>query len=44
MARYRRAQVPGATYFVTVSLRNRRSDLVVRHIELLLRLELCVRY
>ena len=35
MSRYRRAQVPGATYFFTVNLRNRRSDLLVRHIELL---------
>lgn len=35
MSRYRRAQVPGATYFFTVTLRNRRSDLLVRHINLL---------
>ena len=35
MSRYRRAQVPGATYFFTVNLRNRRSDLLVRHIDLL---------
>lgn len=35
MSRYRRALVPGATYFFTVSLRNRRSDLLVRHIDLL---------
>jgi putative transposase len=27
MSRYRRAHVPGATYFFTVNLRNRRSDL-----------------
>ncbi|SEH98391.1 putative transposase [Stutzerimonas xanthomarina] len=35
MYRYRRAQMPGATYFFTVNLRNRRSDLLVRHIDLL---------
>ncbi|WP_312243467.1 REP-associated tyrosine transposase [Stutzerimonas nitrititolerans] len=35
MSRYRRAQVPGATYFFTVNLLNRRSDLLVRHIDLL---------
>lgn len=35
MSRYRRAQVPGATYFFTVNLRNRRSDLLVRDIDLL---------
>lgn len=34
MSRYRRAQVPGATYFFTVNLRNRRSDLLVRHVSL----------
>jgi len=33
MSRYRRAQVPGATYFLTVNLLNRRSDLLVRHID-----------
>jgi len=35
MSRYRRAQVPGATYFFTVKLLDRRSDLLVRHINLL---------
>jgi len=35
MSRYRRARVPGATYFFTVNLLNRRSDLLVRHIDLL---------
>ncbi len=35
MSRYRRAQVRGATYFFTVNLLNRRSDLLVRHIDLL---------
>ena len=34
MSRYRRALVRGATYFFTVNLRNRRSDLLVRHIDL----------
>ena len=32
MSRYRRAQMPGATYFFTVNLFNRRSDLLVRHV------------
>jgi len=35
MSRYRRAQVPGATYFFTVNLLNQRSDLLVRHVALL---------
>ena len=35
MSRYRRARVPGATYFFTVNLLNRRSDLLVRQIDLL---------
>ena len=35
MSRYRRAQVPGATYFFTVNLLNRRSALLVRHVALL---------
>ncbi|WP_313053813.1 REP-associated tyrosine transposase [Pseudomonas lopnurensis] len=35
MSRYRRAHVPGATYFFTANLLNRRSDLLVRHIDLL---------
>ncbi len=34
MSHYRRAHVPGATYFFTVNLLNRRSDLLVRHIDL----------
>ena len=35
MSRYRRAQVPGTSYFFTVNLLNRRSDLLTRHIDLL---------
>jgi putative transposase len=35
MSDYRRARVPGATYFFTVNLRDRSSDLLVREIELL---------
>jgi putative transposase len=35
MPNYRRNQVPGATYFFTVNLLDRRSDLLVTHIELL---------
>jgi hypothetical protein len=30
MSNYRRARVPGATYFFTVNLRDRSSDLLVR--------------
>src|SRR5690606_40502717 len=32
MVRYRRNRVPGATYFFTVTLRDRNSDLLVRHV------------
>ncbi|SDI01401.1 putative transposase [Pseudomonas benzenivorans] len=35
MSAYRRARVPGATYFFTVNLRDRHSDLLVREIDLL---------
>jgi putative transposase len=35
MPNYRRVWVPGATYFFTVNLNDRRSDLLVRHIDLL---------
>jgi len=35
MSAYRRARVPGATYFFTVNLRDRNSDLLVREIDLL---------
>jgi putative transposase len=35
MSGYRRARVPGATYFFTVNLRDRSSDLLIREIELL---------
>ncbi len=35
MPNYRRCRVPGGTYFFTVNLLDRRSDLLVRHIELL---------
>jgi putative transposase len=35
MSDYRRARVPGATYFFTVNLRDRNSDLLVREIDLL---------
>ena len=35
MSNYRRARVPGASYFFTVNLRDRRSDLLVREIDLL---------
>jgi putative transposase len=32
---YRRNLVPGATYFFTVTLRDRKADFLVRHIPLL---------
>lgn len=35
MPNYRRARVPGATWFFTVNLHDRRSDLLVREIALL---------
>jgi putative transposase len=35
MPNYQRVWVPGATYFFTVNLNDRRGDLLVRHIELL---------
>ena len=33
--RYRRSTLPGGTWFFTVNLQDRQSDLLVRHIELL---------
>ena len=33
MPNYRRARVPGATYFFTANLRDRTSDLLIRHVE-----------
>jgi len=35
MPDYRRYRVPGGTYFFTINLLNRRSDLLTRHIEAL---------
>jgi putative transposase len=35
MPDYRRARVPGATYFFTANLRDRSSDLLIREIDLL---------
>jgi putative transposase len=35
MTNYRRFRVPGGTYFFTVNLKDRRSDLLVRHVDLL---------
>jgi putative transposase len=35
MPDYRRARVPGGTYFFTVNLQDRRQDTLVRHIDLL---------
>jgi putative transposase len=35
MPDYRRVRVPGGTYFFTINLLERRSDLLVRHIEAL---------
>lgn len=35
MPNYRRARVPGATYFFTVNLRDRQNDLLIREIDLL---------
>jgi putative transposase len=33
MTDYRRNRIPGTTYFFTVNLLDRRSDLLTRHIE-----------
>ena len=35
MSRYRRARIPGGTFFFTVALADRSSDALVRHIDLL---------
>ena len=35
MVRYRRNRIPDGTYFFTVTLRNRRSDLLVRRVDAL---------
>jgi len=35
MVRYRRNRVPGGTYFFTVTLRDRKSTLLIDHVELL---------
>ena len=35
MVLYRRDKTPGATWFFTLNLANRQSDLLVNHIELL---------
>jgi putative transposase len=35
MPQYRRARIPGATYFFTVTLADRSSDLLIRHIDVL---------
>ena len=35
MPNYRRARVAGASYFFTVNLRDRRSDLLTRHVDVL---------
>lgn len=33
MSNYRRSNIPGGTWFFTVNLRNRQSDLLTRHID-----------
>jgi len=43
MVHYRRNLVPGGTYFFTVTLRDRRSDALVRHIDVLRTALLAVR-
>ena len=35
MVNYRRARIPGGTYFFTITLRNRRSGLLIKHIDAL---------
>ena len=43
MTRYRRAKVEGGTFFFTVTLADRSSDLLVRHIDRLRRIYMSVR-
>jgi hypothetical protein len=33
MPKYRRNRVPGGTFFFTANLRERRSDVLVRHVD-----------
>lgn len=33
MSHYRRSYIPGGTWFFTVNLQNRQSDLLIRHID-----------
>ena len=35
MVNYRRARIPGGTYFFTITLRNRRSGLLIKHLDAL---------
>jgi putative transposase len=35
MPNYRRLRIPGGTFFFTVNLQNRRTDLLIRHVEAL---------
>ena len=35
MVNYRRARIPGATYFFTTTIRNRGSNLLIEHIDAL---------
>jgi putative transposase len=42
MSRYRRALFEGGTFFFTVTLTDRSSDLLVRHIDRLRRIYACV--
>ncbi len=43
MSNYRRHYVPGGTWFFTVKLQNRRSDLLTRHIDTLRAATQCVK-
>ncbi|MGH8514840.1 MAG: REP-associated tyrosine transposase [Gammaproteobacteria bacterium] len=43
MVNYRRARVPGATYFFTVTLRDRRSRMLTDHVDALREVVKCVR-
>ena len=43
MSNYRRHYVPGGTWFFTVNLQNRRSDLLTRHIDTLRASTQCVK-
>ncbi|MGH8614648.1 MAG: REP-associated tyrosine transposase, partial [Gammaproteobacteria bacterium] len=43
MVNYRRARLPGATYFFTVTVRDRRSQMLTDHVDTLREVVQCVK-